>query len=76
MLRILLLLLLLRDDGASFNFFFFVITLHSDGCICEVFKMHFSPHKMGGGGAKLSKSTTHTRGKMVFAFFLAYAFCF
>ena len=31
---------------------------------------------MGGGGAKESKSTAYTRGKMVFAFFLAYAFCF
>jgi hypothetical protein len=52
-LRILLLLLLLRDDDDSFNFFFFVITLHSDGCICEVFKMHFfSPQNGGGGGAK------------------------
>ena len=66
----------MRDDDDSFNFFFFVITLHSDGCICEVFKMHFSPHKMGGGGAKLSKSTTHTRGKMVFASFSRMRFVF
>jgi len=47
-LRILLLLLLLRDDDDSFNFFFFVITLHSDGCICEVFKMHFFSPQNGG----------------------------
>ena len=54
-LRILLLLLLLRDDDDSFNFFFFVITLHSDGCICEVFKMHFFSPQNGGRRSKIEE---------------------
>lgn len=60
MLRILLLLLLLRDDGASFNFFFFVITLHSDGCICEVFKMHFFSPQNGGRRSKIELKVQRT----------------